>query len=234
MSVIGKIITLLRGSVRELGESVVDANGPRIYEQEIEDARAAVNQAKTDLTAVMAKEMQSAREIERLRSEAARLEGLAVEALGKQQEKLAEEVAGKVAETENELEKQTTAHATYAVQVSKLKELIKTAEAKIRDHEREVAMAKTTESVYRATQTISQSIGASGSKLLSAKESLERIKRRHQDLADRMSAADQLDREWGDKALEVKLTAAGIGPDADRAKRVMERVRAQAAPKHDG
>ena len=229
MSVIKKMVTLLRGSVREIGESVVDANATRIYEQEISDARHNIEQARGDLTLVMAKEMQSAREIERLKSEVARFETLAVEALDKSHEGLAKEVAGKVASIEQELESQTQAHAAYAVQVVKLKELIKTAEARVREHERQLAMAKTTESVYRATQSISDSIGTSGGKLVSARQSLERIKQRHEDLADRMTAAEQLESEIGHSALEKKLAAAGIGDGSDRARKAMERIRARQA-----
>ncbi len=178
MSVLKKLVTLMRGSVREIGDSVVDANATRIYEQEIIDAKNAVAQARSDLTTVMAKEMQTAREIERLKAESQRFELLALEALNKSQEGLAEEVANRVAELERELEEQTQAHASYAVKVAKLKELIKGAEGKIREHERQIVMAKTTESVYRATRSIADSVDGTGSKLLSAKESLERIRQR--------------------------------------------------------
>jgi phage shock protein A len=227
MSVIKKMMTLLRGSAREIGESVVDANATRIYEQEILDAKHSIDQARGDLAGVMAKEMQSARQIERLRGDVARYEGLALDALNKAQDGLAEEVAAKVGALEQELDEQTQAHASYAVQVSKLKELIKTAEARIREHEREIGMAKTTESVYRATRSISESIGNGGSKLANARESLERIKQRHEDLQDRMTAADQLENEFGHGALEKKLAAAGIGDDGDRTRKVMERIRAR-------
>lgn len=229
MSVIRKVVTLLRSSAREIGESVVDANATRIYEQEILDAKHSIDEARSNLTAVMAKEMQSAREIERLRKEMDRYEGLAVEALQKSQEALAEEVAGKVGALEQDLDEQTKAHAAYAVQVVKLKDLIKSAEGRIREHEREIVIAKTTESVYRATRSISDSIGNSGSKLVNARESLERIKQRHEDLSDRMQAAEQLDKELGHKALESKLAAAGIGGDGDRARKAMERIRARQA-----
>lgn len=229
MSVIKKMMTLLRGSARELGESVIDANATRIYEQEILDARHSIDQAKGELTGVMAKEMQTARQIERLRAEVQRYEGLAVEALNKSQEGLAEEVAAKVGALEAELDAQTQSHAAYAVQVARLKDLIKTAEARIRDHERELGMARTTESVYRATRSISENIGSSGSKLVNARESLERIKQRHEDLADRMTAAERLDNELGHGALEKKLAAAGIGDESDRARKAMERIRARQA-----
>lgn len=237
MSVIRKVVTLLRSSAREIGESVVDANATRIYGQEIIDARHSIEEARSNLTAVMAKEMQSAREIERLQQEIGRYENLAVEALQKSQETLAEEVAAKVGALEQDLDEQGKAHAAYAAQVAKLKDLIKSAEARIREHEREIVMAKTTESVYRATRSISDSIGNSGSKLANARESLERIRQRHEDLADRMQAADELDQEFGHKALESKLAAAGIGHDSDRTRQVMARIRArqaQATPEKNG
>lgn len=227
MSVMNKIVTLLRGSVREIGESIVDGNASRIYEQEIVDGKQSIDQAKKDLAGVIAKEMQTAREIERLRGEAARYESIAVEALNKREEALAEEVAERVAELEVELDTQTRAHATYALQVQQLKDLIKSAESKIRDHEREIAAVRTTESVYRASQSISDNIVSSGSKLTSARESLERIKKRHEDFADRLAAAEQIDADMGKASLDQKLSAAGIGENADRKRQVLARIKAR-------
>ncbi len=227
MSVINKIVTLLRGSIREIGESIVDNNADRIYEQEILDGKNSIDQAKKDLAGVVAKEMQSAREMDRLQGEIERYEGTAVEALGKGQEALAEEVAGRVAELEAELEVQTRAHANFALQVGQLKDLIKSAEAKVREHEREIAAVRATESVYKASQSISDSIVSSGSRLGSARESLERIKKRHEDFADRLAAAERLDAELGEKALDAKLDAAGIGADAERRSRVLARIKAR-------
>ena len=227
MTIIKKLVTLLRGSARELGQSVVDGNATRIYEQEIVDAKGSISEAKTELTTVMAKEMQTARDMERLRGEVRRHEDLAMQALDKD-EALAMEVAERVAGLEAELQAQTEAHANFAMQVVRLKDLIRAAEAKVREHEREIGIAKTTESVYRATQSISDSIGATGSNLVSARESLERIKKRHEDLADRMAAAEQLDQEFGHKALEAKLAEAGIGQsDKARAADVMARLKAK-------
>ncbi len=230
MSVIKKLVTLLRGSARELGQSVVDSNATRIYEQEIIDAKSSIAEAKTELTGVMAKQMQTARDIERIKTELLRHEDLALHALNKAEEGLALEVAERVAGLEAEMAAQTQAHASYALQVSRLKDLIRAAETRVREHEREIGIAKTTESVYRATQSISESIGATGSQLTSARDSLERIKKRHEDLADRMTAAEQLDQEFGHRALERKLADAGIGDsDKVRAAQVMERLKARQA-----
>ena len=212
---------------------MVDGHATRIYEQEIIDAKASIGEAKTELTGVMAKEKQSARELERIQAEIARHEDLALQALDKANEPLALEVAERVATLEGELAEQTQAHAAYAVQVARLKDLIRSAEARVREHEREIGIAKTTESVYRATQSIADSMGASGSKLVTARESLARIKQRHEELADRMAAAEELDAEFGHRALERKLEAAGIG-SAHKASAgaVLARIRArrEAAP----
>lgn len=229
MNVFNKILTALRGSVREIGESVVDANATRIYEQEIVDAQHHLNQARQDLTAVMAKEMQAGREITRLQLEIERYENHAAAALDKAQPQLANEVAERIVALDSELATQTQARDTFAANVARLKELIRKTEAKLREHERELAMAKTAESVFRATQSISQSMAGGGSRLLGAKESLDRIKQRHTDLADRMLAAEQLDAELGDKALEAKLAAAGIGDDSERKQAILARIAARRA-----
>ncbi|MEJ7806170.1 MAG: PspA/IM30 family protein [Telluria sp.] len=234
MAVFSKILTMLRGDVRNIGQSIVDNNANTIYEQEIVEAKAHVAAARQDLTGVMAKEMQAIREIERLAKEMTRYELLALEAMQKSQDGLAEEVAQKVADIEVALAEQTAARDEFVGHIVRLKGLIRNAETTLRDHERELAMAKTTESVYRATATISNSMGSSGSKLMSAKESLERIKQRHQDMADRMEAADVLEGEMGSKALERKLAAAGIGDTASRKSQVMARLQARLKPAADG
>lgn len=229
MSVIRKMVTLLRGSARELGESLVDAHATTIYEQEIADARGAIREAKDELAAVLAKQVRAQREAGRLQAEAGRYEAMAVEALDKAQDALAEEVAAKVLALEADLAEQQRAEATFAAQVQRLKQLIQAAEARLREHEREAEIARTTESVYRATQSISDNMASGGARLVSARESLERIKRRHEDLADRLQAAEQVERELGGGALDRKLAEAGIGPEAERRRAVMDRIRAKRA-----
>jgi phage shock protein A len=234
MAVFSKILTMLRGDVRSIGQSIVDSNASTIYEQEIVEAKAHVAAARQDLTGVMAKEMQATREIERLAREMSRYELLAIEAMQKKQDGLAEDVAQKVADIEVAVLEQTAARDEFAGHIVRLKGLIRSAETTLREHERELAMAKTTESVYKATATISNSMGSSGSKLMSAKESLERIKQRHQDMADRMEAADVLEGEMGNQALERKLAAAGIGETASRKSQVMARLQARLNDPADG
>jgi phage shock protein A len=222
-----KMITAIRGGSREIGEAILDSQGIRIYEQEIEDAKEAIKQAESDLTGVMAKEMQAGREIERLERQSADYESKALELLDKGDESLAAEVAGKIAELEVELENQRQAKSRFAEHVAKVKEMIKQTHAKIREHEREIAMVKTTENVQKATVSISQHMDGGSSKMVAAKESLERIKQRQQDQSDRMDAAEELKAELSGASLEEKLKAAGVGDSEDRQKQVLARLKAK-------
>ncbi|MEL0583735.1 MAG: PspA/IM30 family protein [Candidatus Thiodiazotropha sp. (ex. Lucinoma kazani)] len=222
-----KLMTAIRGGSRELGEAVLDTQSIRIYEQEIEDAKEAIKKAESDLTGVMAKDMQAGREIERLEKEVSSYESKALSALDQDNEALAGEVAEKIAELEVELETQRIAKDRFSAHVDSVKEMIKQTHAKIREHEREISMVKTTDNVHKAAKSINQHIDGGSSKMVAAKESLERIKHRQQDDSDRMVASESLNDELSGESLENKLKAAGIGDESDRKKQVLERLKAK-------
>ena len=50
MSIFNKIFTALRGGASEIGETIIDANGIRIFEQEIRDSEKNIHEAKISLT----------------------------------------------------------------------------------------------------------------------------------------------------------------------------------------
>ena len=110
MSVLKKIITAVRGGAREVGEFVVDANGTRIFEQEIKDAETHLRKAKQDLTDVMAKQMQAGRKVASTKNEISEHEDYAGQALEKNNEELALEIAEKIAQLEIDLGEQETVY----------------------------------------------------------------------------------------------------------------------------
>ncbi|PCJ32040.1 MAG: phage shock protein A [Moraxellaceae bacterium] len=225
MSILNKILTAFRGGAREVGEAIVDANGTRIFEQEISDSREHLKKAKHNLTDVMAKQMQSKREVNRLKSSVTEHEGFATQALDKGDESLALEIAEKIATLDADLAEQESALTTYGSHVERLKELVKKSERQIKDYERQLSMVKTTESVQKATAAITDNFSSSNSKLIGAKESLERIKKKQMDFDDRLKAAEQLQDETMDKSLEDKMQAAGIGQTKDTAASILERLK---------
>jgi len=229
MSILNKIFTAIRGGAREIGESIADQNGVRIFEQEIKDAEGKIEKAKRDLTAVMAQEMQAARKVEALTADVAKHEGFAGQALEKGDEALAMDIANKMVELQGELDIQTKAQASFAAHVTRLKGMIKQSTKTITDMNRQLVMVKTTESVQKATTAITDNYASGSSKLLGAKESLDRIKKRQQDLDDRLAAGDQLKNDFEGNDLEAKMQAAGIGGNNNAASDILAKLKANKA-----
>ena len=227
MSIFKKIMTAIRGGASEVGEAIVDSNATRIFEQEIRDAENHLTKAKRDLTGVMAQQMAASRDVERVKREIIDHEGYAVQALEKGDESLALEVAEKIAQLENELATQQQSLDSYEGSANRLKELVKKSERQVAEYKRQLSMVKTTESVQKATSAITDNFSSSSSKLLSAKDSLERIKAKQQKFDDQMKAAELLDSENSDNSLEAKLKQAGIGATDTSANSVLERIKAK-------
>ncbi len=225
MSVLRKIWTALRGSARELGDAVVDANSIRIFEQEIRDAQAAIDDSKRALTGVMADKMKTDRRIAELDGQIADDEASAIKALDQNNEALALEVAQRIAKREAERAEQTAISTRLGSQIATLRQKIDAAEKIIADHQRELSIVRTTESVQKATVQIVDNIAAQDSTLSSARNSLERIKARQQRLDDRLAAGEVLARESGEQALDEKLKAAGIKGEAADANAILARLR---------
>jgi len=227
MSIFKKIMTAIRGGASEAGEAIVDANATRIFEQEIRDAENHLTKAKRDLTGVMAEQMSAKRDVERLTREITEHEGYAGQALDKGDETLALAVAEKIANLETELASQQQALTSYTTSSERLKELVKKSERQVAEHKRQLSMVKTTESVQKATSAITDNFSSSNSKLLSAKDSLERIKAKQQKFDDKMKAAELLDSEDSDTSLQSQLKAAGIGAQDNSANSVLDRIKAK-------
>lgn len=227
MSIFKKIMTAIRGGASEAGEAIVDANATRIFEQEIRDAENHLTKAKRDLTGVMAQQMAASRDVDRLKREVTEHEGYAVKALEQNNEELALAVAEKISNLENELTTQQQALDSFEGNANRLKELVKKSERQVSEYKRQLSMVKTTESVQKATSAITDNFSSSNSKLLNAKDSLERIKAKQQQFDDKMKAAEVLESEGSDNSLEAQLKAAGIGAADNNANSVLDRLKAK-------
>jgi len=227
MSIFKKIMTAIRGGASEVGEAIVDSNATRIFEQEIRDAENHLTKAKRDLTSVMAEQMSASRDVDRITREITEHEGYAVQALEKGDEALALAVAEKISNLEGELTTQQQALDSFSGNATRLKELVKKSERQVAEFKRQLSMVKTTESVQKATSAITDNFSSSNSKLLSAKDSLERIKAKQEKFDDRMKAAELLESENSDNSLAAQLKDAGIGAADTNANSVLERLKAK-------
>lgn len=225
MNIMQKLLTAIRGSAREIGESVVDSQSLRIFEQEIYDSKASLAEAKQGLTEVVARKMATERKLSEKQSQISENEAYAVKALEQSNQDLALEVAEKIAKLEQEAEELTTELTSYNENVSLLKSQIQEAEKIIDEHERELAMVKTRESVQQATKSVTRTVTANESSIGSARDSLERIKQKQQNEQDKLEAGVQLKRELEGDPLEEKLLSSGIKQEKHSAEAVLARLK---------
>jgi phage shock protein A len=229
MGILGKLMTALRGGAREAGEAIVDANGIRIFEQEIKDAESHIQKAKQDLTEVMSKAMQAGRKSSELEKNIKKHETYAAQALEKNDESLVLDIANKIVEMTEEYEIQKEAKSKFDAHTERLKGMVKKSTKSIAELKRQLVMVKTTASVQKATKAITNNYGSSGSKMLSAKESLDRIQQRQRDLDDRLAAGDLLKEEGEGGSLDDKLKAAGIGESSTSAQDILAKLKQKKA-----
>ncbi len=180
MSVLEKIMQAIRNDSRLLREAVMDASGTRLFEQQIEDAKTALKQAKHTLTAELAKELQCSRTIKILNHQIKEQEHKITDAMAVDDEAQAFELATHVVELEQDLQAQTAVLKSHELHLGHLKRQMEHAERQLKDLERQLAMVNTTERIQQATEVISQKFDAADSKLLSAKQELDRIRQAQQ------------------------------------------------------
>jgi len=227
MSIFKKLITAVRGGATEVGEAIVDTQAIRILEQEVRDSKTALNDAKTNLTAIMAEKMGVDRKVKDLGKKITEHEGYAMQALDKGDEALATDVATKIADFEVELNIQTGILDGYASKITTLKKMIRQTERNVQAMDREISVVKTTEKVQKANDLASAKFSGSNSSLRSATDSLERIKARQQKREDQSSAAMELESEENGGDLQARLKNAGIVDSGSSGSSVLERLKKQ-------
>ena len=177
----------------------------------------------------MAKEMQASRKAKELQETITEHEGYVNEALDQGKEDLALEVAEKIADFQSQLAIQTKAQESFAAHTERLKGMIKTTNKSLAEFKRQLVMVKTTESVQKATTAITHNYASGSSTLLTAKETLDRIKEKQQDLDDRLAAGEELQAEWNGEDLEDKLKEAGIVGDDSKAQDILAELKSKRA-----
>ncbi len=212
MSLISKLFTAIRGAGREAGEAVVDANSLRILEQEIKDAERDRDRAKNALADLMAKQMAEERKANELAEQIREYEAHAKKAHEQGNAELVDDVVGRISELEQQHGEHDAAARAYAERAETMKAQIRKVDSRVRECKREMEMVRSTEAVQKAESSLSDNVLNSDSSMNSAMSSLERIKQRQQQHADRQKAATILSEEETDD-LDRKLKDAGISGD---------------------
>ncbi|BFM13399.1 PspA/IM30 family protein [Simiduia litorea] len=225
MNIWAKMMTALRGGVNEAGEAIVDSQALRILDQEVRDASEGLKLSKDSLAEIIARQKLAEQKVAGLQKKVEEHEGYAVRALEKSDEALALEVAGKIADFENQLTQEQESVQAYAANADKLRAAIKQTEQNLKRLKQQVDTVKATDNVQRAQAAVAERHSGSHSKMRTAMDSLERIKERQELKSAQMAAASELAQEDSDVSLQAKLEAAGIASSGASAADVLERLK---------
>lgn len=227
MSIWKKVMTAIKGAGNEVGEAIADSNALRILDQEIREAGDQLQQSKTQLAGIMAKQKIAAQKCDELKEQIAEYEGYAMKALNQGDEALATEVATKIADYEAQLNSEQEMEKSFSDSVANLKKAVVDAEANLRRLKQQVDTVKATESVQKAQAACAAKHSGVNSKMTTATESLERIKQRQAERAAQMEAASEMSGDTAENDLQSKLKAAGITQSDSSANSVLERLKAK-------
>jgi len=125
MGILSNIVKAIKGGASEMGESIVETQAVRIYEQEIREAEEAIEKAKKSLTGLKATEISLKRKLNGYKADITDYEGKAIQALESGQEALAVEVAEHIAELEAERDEISTEYNRLKEEVNGINRMIK-------------------------------------------------------------------------------------------------------------
>ena len=210
MSIWAKVATAVRGGVNEAGETIVDSQALRILDQEIRDADNGLSKSKDALAGIIAKRKLADKKVESIKSSLAEFEGYAMQALDKDDESLATEIAEKMAGLGTELLGEEGVAKSFADSEGQLRRAVAQTEANLKRLKRQVDTIKATEMVQRAQAAVAARHSGAGSSMRNAVDSLERLKAKQAERAAKFEAASELAGSTEEVSLDDKLKAAGI------------------------
>jgi len=227
MSMLAKLSALFRGTAREAGQAVVDANALKILDQEIRDADTAQGKARDDLAGLVARRRMAENELKSFGDQIAKYESSVRAAMSQGKTDLAREVAGRIAELETEIGTRGPMIEGMKEAEARLRTAISTTDQKIETLRREIDIVKVNDSVQKAQTSVALQSQGAHSRIGSAADSLQRIKQRQAVQEERLRVGQELEDKRSGADLDAKLREAGILPGHASADDVLARLTAQ-------
>ena len=218
-----QLLALMRGRTYDATEAFVDANAITILRQQIRDCAEAVAAARKAVAVAIAQNEQEIAQTRKLIERIDDLEARTVSALEQGKADLAREAAESIALMDAERTASEQAQHNFAVEIERLKRIVRASEMRLRELQRRQRLAVATDRTQRLRETAPAS---SLSALKDAEETLSRLRARQTQIDATAVAMAELEQSGDPAALADKLAAAGCGaPTTTTADAVLERLR---------
>lgn len=218
---------LMRGVIADNAQAIHDANAVTILRQQIREAAGALATARRELAVAMAYHAAEARALDGIDARIETLSDGARRALADGREDLGSEAAIHIAALEDERSDRQAAAARFAAEIERLKRLVGQGGERLRDLDRGLQTARTTEALRRAGIQGRRVTAPSAGALGEAERTLARLREAQAAEADAAEALAGLEAEAA-SGIEAVLDAAGYGRPRTDPRTVLDRLRAQA------
>lgn len=218
---------LMRGVIADNAQAIHDANAVTILRQQIREAAGAVATARRELAVAMAYHATEARALDAIGARIETLSDGARRALADGRADLGSEAAIHIAALVDERSDRQAAAARFGAEIERLKRLVGQGGDRLRDLDRGLQTARTTEALRRAGIQGRRVTALSAGALGEAERTLERLREAQAAEADAAEALAGLEAEAA-SGIEAALDAAGYGRPRTDPRTVLDRLRAQA------
>lgn len=188
-----KLVTALRGGVRESAEVVIDANSLRIFAQEIHECENHIRQSKQQLASIMAERKRVNREVKASQNDIHAIEQRIAERLQQDDEAHALKLAQQISAKESCLERNQKHEKQLKDHEEQLQQTLQQMINRLNNYRSEYRMAKSTGNMQSAQRKLSTHSNNVTSRFGDMQDSLDRIRERQQQFSDEVQAMDQID-----------------------------------------
>ncbi|CAH3825924.1 PspA/IM30 family protein [Citrobacter freundii] len=211
MGILKSLFTLGKSVLSQAEESIEEAQGVRMLEQHIRDAKGELDKAGKSRVDLLARVKLSHDKLSDLQARKSSLETRALEALSKNADpSLINEVAEEIARLENVITAEEQVLTNLEASRDGVEKAVSATAQRIAQFE-QLEVVKATEAMQRAQQAVTTSTVGASSSVSTAAESLKRLQTRQAERQARLDAAAQLEKVADGRDLDEKLAEAGIG-----------------------
>ena len=218
---------LMRGVIADNAQAIHDANAVTILRQQIRDAAGALATARRELAVALAYHAAEARALDAIAARVDTLSDGARRALKDGRDDLGTEAATLIAALEDERAGRQEAAGRFAAETERLKRLVAQGAERLRDLDRGLQTARTTEALRRAGLEGRRVATLSAGAFAEAEGTLARLRERQASETDVADALADLEAA-ATAGIEADLDAAGYGRRRTDPRAVLDRLRAQA------
>ncbi|MCE1972245.1 PspA/IM30 family protein [Enterobacter cloacae] len=232
MGILKNLFTLGKSLLNQTDEAIKEAQGVRMLEQHIRDAKVEFDKAGKSRVDLLARVKLSNDKIAELNERKQHLESRAIEAMSKNVDAaLLNEVAEEIARLENTIAIEELVLTSLETSRNNVEKAVGITKQRIEQFEQQLEVIKATEAMQRAQQAVTTSTIGVTSNVTTAAESLKRLQTRQAERQARLDAAAQLEKVADGRELEEKLAQAGVGTTgSSSAQAVLERLKLTQTP----